>query len=73
MSYGFSPERIASSSIFRSRAAASRESAPGTSSAAPARLREQYRFPRGNGEIVEAEEHIVLGHIGGHLTVLSST
>ena len=28
----------------------------------PARLREQYRFPYGNGEVVEAEEHIVLGN-----------
>jgi hypothetical protein len=28
----------------------------------PARLREQYRFTRDNGELVEAEEHVVLGN-----------
>ena len=71
----------------------------GIARSTPARLRKQYRFPRGNGEIVEAKEHIVLGntydprgclriyfssrvpneprfvlgHIGRHFKVLSST
>jgi hypothetical protein len=72
---------------------------PGISRTTPARLREQYRFVHGNGDLVEAEEHIalgntydprrclrvyfssrvpnetrfVIGHVGRHFEVMTST